>query len=145
MLSTPSQSFLRYVLWADAISCLACGLLQVAFTGYLSQHLGLPSVLLAGTGDFLLLYGASVAFLATRTQVSGAIIWLLIVGNFSWGLACVGLLLANDVHPTSLGKGYVVVQALTVLILARLQYMSVRSHKVYVEQPRNIAGSDDTR
>jgi hypothetical protein len=68
MLSKPSRAFLRYVLWADAISCLACGLLQVAF-------------------------------LASRTRVSSAIIWLLIAGNFLWGLACVGMLLANDVHP----------------------------------------------
>jgi hypothetical protein len=59
--------------------------LQVGFTEYLSQHLGLPWTLLVATGDFLSLYGAAVAFLASRTRVSSAIIWLLIVGNFLWG------------------------------------------------------------
>jgi hypothetical protein len=32
----------------------------------------------------------------------------------------------GDVHPTLLGKAYIVVQALTVLILADLQYFAVR-------------------
>jgi hypothetical protein len=119
---------LRYVLWADAISCLVCGLLQVAFARPLSQYSGLPPSLLAESGDFLLLYGAAVAFLATRTRtrVPGAVIWLLIVGNFAWGVASVLLLVAGDVQPTWLGKGYIIAQASTVLMLAQLQYLCVR-------------------
>lgn len=116
----------------------------MAFTGYLSQHLGLPSALLVVTGDFLLLYGAAVAFLATRTHVSSAIIWLLIVGNFSWGMACVGILFGNDLHPTAWGNGYIVVQALSVLILARLQYVYVRAGRAHLQRQTNIAGSDDS-
>jgi hypothetical protein len=130
MLSTPSHNFLRYVLCVDAISCLASGILQVSFTGFLSQHLGLSPTLLTATGDFLLLYGAAVAFLATRTRVPRAIIWLLIVGNCAWGLASVGILLGNYVHPTEVGKGYIAVQALAVLLLARLQYICVRPNKI---------------
>jgi hypothetical protein len=127
MLSIPSNNFLRIVLWADAASCLICGLLQVSFVRPLSQYLGLAAALLAGTGDFLLLYGAAVAFLATRARAPAAIIWLLVVGNIAWGLAAVGILLAGDVQPTLLGKSYILAQALTVLLLARLQYICVRS------------------
>jgi hypothetical protein len=127
MLSIPSNHFLRIVLWADAASCLICGLLQVSFVRPLSQYLGLAPALLAGTGDFLLLYGAAVAFLATRARAPAGIIWLLVVGNVAWGLAAVGILLAGDVQPTLLGKGYILAQALTVLLLARLQYICMRS------------------
>jgi hypothetical protein len=126
MLSIPSNNFLRMVLWADAASCLVCGLLQVSFLRPLSQHLGLAPALLAGSGEFLLLYGAAVAFLATRARAPTAILWLLVIGNIAWAAASVGILLAGDVQPTFLGKGYILAQALTVLILARLQYICVR-------------------
>ena len=47
---TSSDNFMRFVLWAGAISCLACGLLQVSLTTVLSERLGLPATLLADTG-----------------------------------------------------------------------------------------------
>jgi len=120
------QNFLRYVLWADAISCLVCGILQVALAGPLSSYFGLSENLLMGTGIFLLVYGAVVAFLATRTQVPVAILGLLIVGNIMWGVLAVAILLEGDARLTLLGKSYVTAQALTVLILAQLQYLFVR-------------------
>jgi hypothetical protein len=123
------QNFLRYVLWADAISCLVCGMLQVALTGPLSLYFGLSLTLLMGTGVFLLLYGAVVAFLATRSRVPGAILWLLIVGNTVWGVLAVAILMGGDERITLFGKGYITAQALTVLILAQLQYFAVRIGK----------------
>jgi hypothetical protein len=120
------RNFLRYVLWADAISCLVCGVLQVALTGPVSSYFGLSQKLLMGTGVFLLLYGAVVAFLATRTQVPSGIIGLLIVGNVVWGALAVAVLMAGHARIALLGKGYVTAQALTVLILAQLQYLGVR-------------------
>jgi hypothetical protein len=129
MLYPASRNFLRYVLWADAISCLACGALQLVLGDPLSQFFSLPAGLLSDTGVFLLAYGAAVAALAIPARVPGAIVWLLIVGNVGWGVAAVGILVAGDVHPTLLGKAYIVVQALTVLILAELQYSAVRRSK----------------
>ena len=123
------RNFLRFVLMIDAISCLASGISQLAFTRFLSGHLNLPPTLLAATGDFLLVYGAAVAFLATRDHVPRAIIWLLIVGNCVWGLASFAILFGNDLNPAALGKAYIVVQALTVLVLARLQYLCVRARQ----------------
>jgi hypothetical protein len=124
-----SPNFLRYVLWADAISCLICGLLQVAFTGTLTEWLGLPTTLLAGTGEFLLLYGVVVAFLATRIRVPTVIVWLLIAGNIAWAVACIAILLGSGGKFTLVGKVYVIAQALTVAVLALLQYSSVRQDK----------------
>jgi len=126
MSRTPSTNFLRYVLWADAVSCLACGILQVTFTASLSKLLGLPAPLLADSGAFLLLFGAAVAFLGARTPAPGAILWLLIAGNIAWGAGCIALLLGGILAPTLLGKAYIVAQALAVVVLAQLQYAGLR-------------------
>jgi len=124
-----SVNFMRCVLWADAISCLACGLLQLALTSVLSERLGLPATLLADTGIFLLLYGAAVVFLATRIRVPNVIVWLLIAGNVAWAVACVAFLLGAVAELTLFGKGYIVLQASAVAILAQLQYAALRYDK----------------
>ena len=126
MVSKIPQNFLRYVLWADALSCLACGLLQVTLTGSLDQRFGLPLPLYVGSGVFLILYSVAVAYLATRPNVPSAIVWLLIVGNVAWGVGAVGILVGADMSVTVLGKAYIIAQALTVLVLAQLQYLCVR-------------------
>ncbi|HWY96109.1 MAG TPA: hypothetical protein VNX69_12990 [Steroidobacteraceae bacterium] len=133
-----SPNFLRYVLWIDAISCLICGLSQVAFTGTLSEWLGLSATLLAGTGEFLLLYGVVVAFLATRSRTPGAIIWLLIVGNAAWAVACIACLLGSGGTITLLGKVYVIAQALTVAVVALLQYSGMRGHDARQGSQRSV-------
>lgn len=129
------RNFLRYLLWADAISCLACGFLQVALPGFLSLHFGLSQALLTGTGVFLLLYGVAVALLAMRKHVPNAIVALLVAGNIGWGILAVGLLLEGDHRITLLGKSYVVAQAFTVLILAQLQYFCLRNSRATQSAP----------
>jgi|SRR5271163_2782608 len=126
---TSSDNFMRFVLWADAISCLVCGLLQVSLATVLSERLGLPAALLADTGIFLLLYGAAVLFLATRIRVPSAIVWLLIAGNLAWAVACIAILFDGAAELTLFGKGYIVLQASAVAILAQLQYAALRYHK----------------
>lgn len=129
MFAKTNRIFLRYVLWADAISCLACGILQVALTAVLSLHLGLSHALLMGTGVFLLLCGAVVGFLASRARLANVIVGLLILGNLAWGVLAVGVLLEGDTQITLLGKSYVVAQVLTVLVLAQLQYSCLRLNR----------------
>jgi hypothetical protein len=121
-----SPHLLRKALWADAMVSLASGALQVAFSGPMSELLGLPVGLLYYTGEFFLLYGAAVALLATRKQPPGVLVWLLIIGNALWAAATLTQLLVGGLSPTLLGKGYVVVQALTVAVLAELQYFGLR-------------------
>ena len=125
-----SVRFLRHVLWVDAVSCLACGLLQVTLTATLVERLGLPATLLADTGVFLLLYGAAVAIFAMRIRSPGMVIWLLIAGNGAWAAACIALLFRGGLDLTLLGKSYVVAQALAVLVLADLQYFGFRRTQI---------------
>jgi hypothetical protein len=121
-----SPNFLRNVLRVDALSCFACGVLQVAFPAAMARLLNLPEGLLAYTGEFLLVYAAVVAFVSTRNSFPRGVIWALVAGNVSWALACVLLLVSGGVSPSMLGVAYVVMQALTVAVLAELQYFGVR-------------------
>ena len=121
-----SPDFLRNVLRADALSCIACGLLQVVFTSQMVELLNLPRALVAYSGEFLLAYGAAVAFISTRTPLPRPVVVLQVVGNLGWGVACIVLLFAGKLEPSILGTTYVVVQALTVVVLAALQYLGLR-------------------
>jgi uncharacterized membrane protein YdcZ (DUF606 family) len=121
-----SPNFLRNVLRADALSCVACGVLQVVFTGQMAQLLGLPEALLAYTGEFLLVYAAVVAFVSMRDPLPRPLVWVLLAGNLGWAIACALLLVSSLVAPSMLGTAYVVAQALTVAVLAELQFFGLR-------------------
>lgn len=121
-----SPNFLRNVLRVDALSCIACGALQVAFPVAMARLLNLPEGLIAYTGEFLLVYAAIVAFVSTRNPLPRPIVWAVVAGNIGWALACVLLLASGSVSPSMLGVAYVVVQALTVAVLAELQYFGLR-------------------
>lgn len=121
-----SPHFLRRVLWADAASCLATGLLQLLPGAQLARLLGLPEALLTGTGLFLLAYAAAVAFVATRQPLPRPVVWVFVAGNLVWAIDCVALLLGGWVAPTLLGQAWVLAQALTVAVLAELQFAGLR-------------------
>ncbi|CAN7304617.1 hypothetical protein LJR130_001512 [Variovorax sp. LjRoot130] len=121
-----SSRFLPRVMWTDAASCAATGLLQVAFTGVLARLTGLPAPLLLGTGVFLLAYAAAAAWMASRGVPPRRLIGLVVVGNFGWAAACVALLAIGGAAIAPLGWAWVIAQALTVVVLAELQWMGLR-------------------
>ncbi|MBA3771711.1 MAG: hypothetical protein H0X13_04255 [Ramlibacter sp.] len=121
-----SPRFLRNVLFADAASCLAPGAAQLVFTAPLAQLLNLPVALLSGTGWFLLAYGATVAFVATRDPLPRPLAGLLVVGNAGWAVGCGTLLASGWIAPTALGIAWVLAQAATVAVLAGLQWSGLR-------------------
>jgi hypothetical protein len=126
-----SPHFLRKVLRADALSCIACGLLQVVFTNQMVDLLNLPRTLIVYSGEFLLAYGVLVAWLSIRTPVARPLIGLLIAGNLAWAAACLVLLFSGSARPSALGMAYVAAQALTVVVLAELQYFGLRRQATF--------------
>ena len=124
--SLTSPAGLRRVLWADALSGSGSAALHLALTGSLSTLLGLPGVLLTGSGIALLVYVALAGSLALQATPSRALLSLLVIGNFAWVAACLVLLVGSQVAPTLLGQAYLVVQAVAVLVLAELQWMALR-------------------
>src|SRR5690242_10813976 len=88
----PSPILLRRVLWADAATSVACGVIQLAALDLLSRTLALPSTLLLDTGVFYLAYGALVAWAASRAEPPRALVLLFAFGNIGWALLCVAAL-----------------------------------------------------
>jgi len=124
-----SPRFLRQVLFADAASCVLCGGAQLLGGAVLADWLNLPAALLAGTGWFLLAYGATVAFVATRDPLPPRLVRLLVAGNLAWAAACAALLAGGWIAPTRLGTWWILAQAACVLVLADLQWTALRRRR----------------
>lgn len=122
-----SPLFLRRVLLADALSCLATAVVQLAFTDTLSSLLRLPAGLLSATGAFLLAYAALAAFVGTRRPVPRGWVGLFVAGNAGWAVGCIALLAGGWLSPSALGNAWVLAQAVTVAVLAELQWMGLRA------------------
>src|SRR5687767_1030147 len=123
---TASPRFLPAVLWTDAASCLASGVLQLAAAPLLARWLGLPQDLLAATGWVLVAVAAFAAWLASRRPVPRAGVYLLVAGNVGWVLGCVELAFAGGTL-TGLGLAYLLAQAAAVAAIAGLEWAGVRS------------------
>ena len=121
-----SPLILRRVLWLDAATGVATGLLQVLLAAWLAPLLGLPESLLVMSGWALFGYVALIAWIATRPVIAPALVWLLIVANGAWVLGCLALLFGGLVAPTLMGQGFIAVQALAVGLLMELQCLGVR-------------------
>jgi hypothetical protein len=119
-----SPRFLRGVLWADAVSCLASGALQLAALDALPRLLGLPHALLLESGIFLVAYGVVVAWLASRRETIRPLVALFAIGNVGWAVGCGAAVYV--LQPTALGIAWIAMQAATVLVLADLQWMGLR-------------------
>ena len=121
-----SPRFLSRVMWADAASCAATGALQVVATDTLAGLMGLPAALLLGTGVFLLAYAAAAALMASRRTPPRMLIGLVVVGNLGWAAGCGALLASGLFAVTGLGMAWVLAQAVTVVVLAELQWTGLR-------------------
>ena len=120
------QTFLRYVLLADAIASGATGLLLIAGAGLLDGLLGLPVELMRESGLLLVPYVAFVAFVGTREHISRPAVQTTIALNIVWTACSIGLLLTDYVVPSALGYAFVIAQAAVVAVFAELQFIGLR-------------------
>ncbi len=121
-----SPHFLRRVLWLDAATGVATGLLQLLLADQLAVLLGLPVGLLVASGWAIFGYVALIAFIATRPFIPQALVWLLIAANAAWVLGCLALLFGGLATPTLMGQAFIAVQAVAVGVLMELQWLGVR-------------------
>ena len=118
--------FLRRVLWADAIVSAAVGAVMALGANPLHGLLGLPAALLVAAGVALFPYAAYVAWLATRRAVPRAAVWVAIVVNLVWAIDCAMLLVRSSVALSLLGEAFIVLQIVTVLAFAALEFIGMR-------------------
>lgn len=119
-------SLLHRAIWVDAIGGVTTGLLAFVAANWLGNLLALPEALLRPIGLFLIVFGAVLGYLASRTVIPRGAAWALIIFNALWVVASVALLLSDLVSPNALGYAFVIVQALLVGGLAEAQFMGVR-------------------
>ena len=124
-LNQPS-SFLRRVLWADAIVSAAVGAVMALGAGALQELLGLPSSLLLIAGLALFPCAAYLVWLATRNEVARAAVWVPIALNVVWAADCLLLLLVADPRPTLLGEAFIGLHIVTVLAFAEAEFIGLR-------------------
>jgi hypothetical protein len=117
---------IRQVLLADAAITGATALLMLAGATLLDDLLDLPAALLAGTGAVLVPYVGYLTWLATRDDAPRPGVLAVIGLNVAWAIGCVALLVSGQVEPSALGTGFVVIQAVAVLVFADLQAIALR-------------------
>ncbi len=125
-----TSNFLRWVLFVDAATCTATGLLLLIGAAALEQSLSLPSELLRYAGFSLLPFAMFLLFLATRQHLFQVGIWAVILLNVLWTVDSFLILAVGWVSPTQLGSLLVVAQALGVATLAGLEYVGLRKSLV---------------
>ncbi|MFI9561657.1 hypothetical protein [Nonomuraea endophytica] len=118
--------FLRTVLVADAAVTGANGLAYLVAAPLLSDFLGPGSGLLRVLGVFLLAYGAAVAVLGTRREISLAGTKAVVAVNITWTLVSVAAVAFGPLEFTTIGAVWAIAQALVVGLLAELQIMGLR-------------------
>jgi len=126
------SNFLRYVLFADAATCAACGLLLSAGGGFLQNLLGLPASLMFYAGLSLFPFTAFLVYAATRKSISKPIVWAIIGLNLLWTIDSFLLLASGYSQPTTFGYVFVIIQAIGVLMFAVLEFIGLRCAEVVV-------------
>jgi hypothetical protein len=135
MTSIYPSRFLRNALIADALACTALVVLQLSLPDLLASLLQLPSILLTCSGVFLATYVGLLIVLASSKSVWKVMVTLVVVGNVAWALGCVGL--AALAAPSGLGIGYLIAQAVFVLVIAKLEWQGLKGSQVAA--PRHAA------
>lgn len=120
------SNFLRWVLFADAATCVATGLLLMLGSSSLQQSLGLSAKLMQYAGISLLPFAAFVIYLATEENAVLSMVWAVILLNALWTIDSIILLLSGWIEPTAIGTAFILFQAFGVAMFAGLEYIGLR-------------------
>lgn len=123
---TISASTLRRVLWLDAASGLGMGLSHLVLSEPLSGWTGIPAAGLQVAALVVLGAASLAAWLATRVEPPAGGVKLLAAGNFAWVAASLWLAFGAGLSLTPLGLGWVLAQAVMVLVMAELEWAGAR-------------------
>lgn len=121
-----STSFLRKVLWLDAVSCVAMSAMLLLFANALQGPLGLEPGFMRAAGATLLPFAAFVAWAASRERTPRVAVGWIIAINALWVIDSLAILFLGWVQPTAIGTAFVVAQAVFVGVLAELEFVELR-------------------
>ncbi|RTL63301.1 MAG: hypothetical protein EKK41_23465 [Hyphomicrobiales bacterium] len=121
-----TPKFLRFVLQADAATCLAMALAHSFASGPITAFTGIEAKLLLVSGVMLFPIAAVIAWTSLREPMWPLTVIAVIAGNVGWVLASVALLVAGQTGANPLGTAYVSVQAAGVAAFAMLEFAGLR-------------------
>lgn len=122
--------FLRHMILADAVITGAMALLLATLAHALGPLLDLPDVLLREVGLFLLAYAALVGFIGARRRMHRLAVWAIVITNTVWTFDSIALLFTGWVQPNLLGQAFIVMQAVSVGVIAGLQFIGLRRSEI---------------
>jgi len=125
-LITRPGGLLRLALRLDAVVTGVNGAAYLLGASLLDGLLGLPTGLLRGVGAFLLVFAAAVWLVAARRQPNGAAVEAVIGANVLWAVGSVVAVVTGFGSPTTLGAGWLLLQAAVVAGFAALQVTGLR-------------------
>lgn len=118
---------LRSLLLVDAAICIVMGLVLNLGAAPLAAMTGLPRALLLYAGLSLFPIAAVMMPVALWPALRPTGAWLVITGNAAWTAASFALLVSGWVAPNGFGTAFIVAQALTVAVLAKLEHGVLRA------------------
>ncbi len=113
----------RKLLWVDCIAAAMAGVLMLSLSGWLSRLYALPRSLLLVVAGVNLMYGAYSFSLARQARRKPALIKLLVFGNATWSVVCLGLAALFWREASSFGLAQLVGEAIFVGALAAMEWM----------------------
>lgn len=120
---TPA-TFLRRVLFADAVASLASAALLIAAPAAVAELTRLPQALLFEAGVVLVAFVLIVLAVATRREIPRLGVKAIVAVNVLWVIGSVAILAATS--PTAVGYAFVIVQAVAVGAFAELQVVGLK-------------------
>ena len=119
--------FLRNVLLADAAMGAAAAALTIIGAGLLAPLLGLPEALLFWAGVALVPVAAFLLVMARRALVPRSWLREIVLVNWAWVAASLGILAFAPIAPNALGVAFILAQAAAVAGFAVLEGLALRS------------------
>ena len=113
--------WLRTTLALDGVACLAMGAGLAGLSSFLGSQTDLSPTFLRVAGLLLLPIGAFILAVASRREISGWGMTLIVAGNAGWVLASLILPPVGLIQPNVLGLVLVIGQAVAVAVIAGLE------------------------
>lgn len=113
------MTFLRNVLFADAVASFGSAALLIAAPGPVAELTGLSKVLLLEAGVALVPFVLLVLAVASRREIPRVGVKAIVALNVLWVIGSIAVLAAGA--PNALGYAFVIVQAVAVGVFAELQ------------------------
>lgn len=128
---------LRNLLFADATTCAAMGLLLTVGAETISPITDIPAALLSAAGWSLFPIAAFMVAVAVRPLLNMAGAWLVIIGNWGWVAGSLLLLSGLWFSPNVVGIAFISAQAFAVAVLALLEHRALYGERA-VNQARRV-------